>query len=166
MTQTVGADLQTWADVATIIGTLGIGVAIVGLLVAGRQLSASVRATRMQTLLALDDAFSRYREQRDRIRVAPDWQPDTDSEWVELRRYLSVLDRAALAMDDHLIDPKTGMNAYGTALDHLAANASLRDYVREKSDVWPHLASELDTRPPRPARSPAHPSASDGPARD
>ena len=163
---TEGADLQTWANVSTIVGSLGIVVALFGLFVAGRQLSASVKATRMQTLLALDDAFSRYRELRDRIRTARGWQPASDAEWVELRRYLSVLDRVVLALRDGLIDPTTGMNAYGTSLDYVAANAKLRDYVREKADVWPHLSNELDTRAAGTAPSSARPSAGEGPARD
>jgi hypothetical protein len=166
MTETLGADLQTWANVSTIVGTLGIVIAIVALFVAGRQLSASVKATRMQTLLALDDAFSRYRELRDRIRLNRSWQPASDPERVELRRYLSVLDRVVLALHDGLIDPKTGMHAYGTSLEYLAANAKLRDYVREKSDVWPHLSNELAARAAGTAPSSAHSSASDGPARD
>lgn len=83
----MGADLQTWANVSTIVATLGIVVAVFALFVAGRQLSASVKATRMQTLLALDDAFSRYRELRDRLRLDPSWAPASDPECVELRRY-------------------------------------------------------------------------------
>jgi hypothetical protein len=166
MTETVGADLQTWANVSTIVGSLAIVVALFGLFVAGRQLSTSFKATRVQTLLALDDAFSRYRGLRDRIRLERSWQPASDAEWVELHRYLSVLDRAALALRDGLIDPKTGMNAYGTALDYVAANAKLRGYVRQKADVWPHLSKQLDTRAAGTAPSSAHPSAWDGPARD
>ena len=58
------------------------------------------------------------------------------------------------------------MSAYGTSLDHLAANAQLSDYVRKKPDVWPHLANELDARAAGTAPSLDHPSASDGPTRD
>jgi len=160
MTETLGADLQTWANIAQIAGTLGIIAAIVGLFLAQgqlrasveatekqtEQLTASVKATRMQTLLALDDAFSRYRKLRDCIRLDTSWQPASDEESVYLRRYLSVLDRVALALHDDLIDPKTVETAYGTSLEHVARNVWVRDYVGGKPDVWPHLSKEINTR--------------------
>jgi hypothetical protein len=91
--------------------------------------------------LSLDDAFSRYRNLRGRIiRRTPTWTvpPDeSDADLVDFRRFLSLFARVAYAVRDDLVDLPTVDKAYGSTVEKMVRNESIRGYAEEHASVWP-----------------------------
>ena len=140
--------LQEWANIAQIVGAVGLLLAVAGLWIAWRQLDKARKATRGQMILAIDEALSRYDDIRDEARD-PAWNPPprnaNDDESKKKRRrvhqYMGVFERIEHLLSDASIDLETVNEFYGRRAEYLLRSEGVQEYVTSKPDEWTTLAA-------------------------
>jgi hypothetical protein len=176
------SELENVASWAQIIGTVGIFLAVWGLFIAHRDLDLAQKATRIQFLMAIDDAFLRHRGLRLAIRTGEDGiafkppsvlktgQPPT-AEHLEFFRYMTVFERIAYALRDRLVDIETVGPLYGPSLGYLLNNSEAAKHVEARPErwqafvyLWDHLQRAEDERGPFGPEEGKLPSTEDIPA--
>jgi hypothetical protein len=142
------ADLQYWANIATIVGAIGIAAAFAALLVAWAQLRKTGKVTRGQMILAVDQALAPYSDIRDEARN-PSWKPPsndaTEREDVKHRRrikqYMAVWERVETLVADESLDLASVQKLYGTRVRFLLRNEVVRSYVITQPGDWTSFRS-------------------------
>jgi hypothetical protein len=156
------ADLRYWADIAAIVGAVGVAAAVAALVVGWAQLRKTATVTRGQMILAVDQALAPHgdirREAQDRKWKPP---PNTaaDRKAVDHRRrikeYMGVWERVETLLADNSLDLPTVHKLYGDRVRFLLRNEVIRSYVVERPHDWSafhSLARRLATVEPRVSR--------------
>lgn len=106
-----------------------------GLLFVWQQIRAARHVARSQFLLDLD------RRLRDHVGVAfdvrsPSWTPKDDAEGFELARYMGLIERMAILVDDGIVDLSTVRKLYGWRMRWLIANQCVRQDLADRREGW------------------------------
>jgi hypothetical protein len=139
----VFADLQYWANIAAIVGALGVAAAVAALVVAWVQLRQTAKVTHGQMILAVDQALAPYDEIR-REAQNPGWEPPANEargqEDVRHRRrikqYMGVWERVETLIADQSLDIGSVQQHYGKRVEFLLRNEVIRSYVVDKPNDW------------------------------
>ena len=137
------ADLQYWANIASIVGGFGLVLGVVGLGIAWAQLSRAQKATRGQMLFSIDEALARYDDIRNQAR-ATDWRPPPNRaadpsakrKRHRIKQYMGVFERIEHLLADGSIDLKTVDSLYGQKAEFLIRNAVVQDYIKSNAEDW------------------------------
>jgi hypothetical protein len=137
------ADLQYWANIATIVGAVGVAATVAALLVAWAQLRKTAKVTRGQMILAVDQALAPFNDIRDQAR-SPAWKPPlNDAPGCEnkehrrrVKQYMAVWERVETLVANNSLDVATVQNLYGTRVRFLLRNEVVRSYVVGQPHDW------------------------------
>jgi hypothetical protein len=142
------ADLQYWANIAAIVGAVGVAAAFAALLVAWAQLRKTAKATRGQMILAVDQALAPYNDIRDEARSrfwsppAKDASDPADAEHRRrIKQYMAVWERVETLVVDKSLDLATVQNLYGMRIRFLLRNEVVRSYVIAHPEDWASFRS-------------------------
>jgi hypothetical protein len=136
--------VSKWAEVMQIVGSIAILLGILALAASWRQIERAQKTTRIQLMLAIDEAFYRFRCLRRQLitkaYVAPELEEPPSEELVELRRYMTVFERVAHALRDGLIDIETAETQYGRPLKQLLEARNVREkHIEPRLKTWTAL---------------------------
>jgi hypothetical protein len=124
--------MSTAADVGAVALPVVTGA---GLLFVWQQIRSARQVARSQFLLDLD------RRLRDHGVVAFDvrsaaWKPKDEAEGFDLARYMGLIERIAILVDDGILDLSTTRKLYGWRMRWLIANECVRQDLDDRPDGW------------------------------
>jgi|SRR5919198_5910700 hypothetical protein len=168
------ASLQRAADIATLVGSVGLVIGAVGIIYAVRQTRFAARQTGLavtaaelsaqtaerarqvaqaQFTLTLDAAFAEHRELRNNLND-PKWRAETSRQRNEVRRYLALFERVGVLMEKGWLTLEQVDQFYAPRFRKLLWKKGVREIVegdliawRDVVKLWARLCEERSSGP-------------------
>jgi len=135
-----GMTINDWADIATIVSSIGVLIAVCTLIFAHKNLKLSASNSKAQLWLDLRKMFQYHIEVHSKLRRGLDYakqQPRTEccnqneswpccnDEWVKVEAYMGLFEHCQGLLEDKLIDEKTFSDIYKYRVENIIANKKI-----------------------------------------
>lgn len=124
----------TLTDVITAIAMLAAGA---GVFYAARQLQLSQKSAREEFLLHLFELVQRYNPIHLRLEEG-DWSASaSEQEWMELNRYMGLIEHIKLLVDDRILNLRTVDRIFSHRVHAIVSNPAVRRRnLEDRKEIW------------------------------
>jgi hypothetical protein len=124
-------------SVTELITALGMIAAGVGVFYAALQLRMSQKASREEFLLHMFELLQHFNPVHLRLQQGKWTDDESEEEWMELNRYMGLIEHIKLLIDDGFLNVRTVDRLFSHRVHAIVSNPSVRRRnLEERRDIW------------------------------